>query len=125
RNRDHRRCILRGRDRARDRARRRLRPGLPLRRPRDLHPARDPRVARPGARALPPAGAGRLVAHPPLQADLECRMPTAIIAEDEPILREQLEAKLRKLWPDLEIVASVEDGAAALEALEARAPDFM
>ena len=52
-------------------------------------------------------------------------MPTAIIAEDEPILREQLEAKLRKLWPDLEIVASVEDGAAALEALEARAPDFM
>jgi DNA-binding LytR/AlgR family response regulator len=52
-------------------------------------------------------------------------MPTAIIAEDEPILREQLEAKLRKLWPELEIVASVEDGAAALEALEARAPDFM
>ena len=52
-------------------------------------------------------------------------MPTAIIAEDEPILREQLEAKLRKLWPDLEIVASVEDGAAALEALEARKPDFM
>jgi DNA-binding LytR/AlgR family response regulator len=52
-------------------------------------------------------------------------MPTAIIAEDEPILREQLEAKLAKLWPDLEIVASVEDGAAALEALEARAPDFM
>ncbi len=52
-------------------------------------------------------------------------MPTAIIAEDEPILREQLEAKLRKLWPELEIVASVEDGEAALEALEARAPDFM
>ena len=52
-------------------------------------------------------------------------MPTAIIAEDEPILREQLEAKLAKLWPELEIVASVEDGEAALEALEARAPDFM
>jgi len=52
-------------------------------------------------------------------------MPTAIIAEDEPILREQLEAKLARLWPELEIVASVEDGEAALEALEARAPDFM
>jgi len=52
-------------------------------------------------------------------------MATAILAEDEPILREQLEAKLRKLWPELEIIASVEDGAAALEALEARAPDFM
>jgi DNA-binding LytR/AlgR family response regulator len=52
-------------------------------------------------------------------------MPTAIVAEDEPILRAQLEGKLRKLWPELEITASVEDGAAALEALEDRAPDFM
>ncbi len=52
-------------------------------------------------------------------------MPTAIVAEDEPILRAQLEGKLRKLWPELEIIASVEDGAAALEALEDRVPDFM
>ena len=52
-------------------------------------------------------------------------MPTAIVAEDEAILRTQLEGKLRKLWPELEIIASVEDGAAALEALEDRAPDFM
>jgi DNA-binding LytR/AlgR family response regulator len=52
-------------------------------------------------------------------------MPTAILAEDEPILRLQLEGKLAKLWPELEILACVEDGAAALEALEDRAPDFM
>ena len=52
-------------------------------------------------------------------------MPTAILAEDEQILRTQLEHKLGKLWPDLEIIASVEDGAAALEALEDRTPDFM
>ena len=52
-------------------------------------------------------------------------MPTAIIAEDEPILRQQLQSKLAKLWPELEVIASVEDGAAALEALEDRAPDFM
>ncbi len=52
-------------------------------------------------------------------------MPTAIVAEDEPILRAQLESKLAKLWPELEIIASVEDGAAALEALEDRKPDFM
>jgi DNA-binding LytR/AlgR family response regulator len=51
--------------------------------------------------------------------------PTAILAEDEPILRAQLQAKLAKLWPELEVIASVEDGAAALEALEDRAPDFM
>jgi DNA-binding LytR/AlgR family response regulator len=48
-------------------------------------------------------------------------MPTAIVAEDEPILRAQLEGKLKKLWPELEIIASVGDGAAALEALEDRA----
>src|SRR3954465_11450164 len=52
-------------------------------------------------------------------------MPTAILAEDESILREQLQAKLAKLWPELEITASVEDGAAALEAIQDRAPDFM
>ena len=52
-------------------------------------------------------------------------MPTAIVAEDEQILRTQLEAKLGKLWPDLEIIASVGDGPAALEALEDRVPDFM
>ena len=52
-------------------------------------------------------------------------MPTAILAEDEEILRTQLEKKLAKLWPELEILASVGDGASALEALEDRAPDFM
>ena len=52
-------------------------------------------------------------------------MPTAIVAEDEGILRVQLEGKLKKLWPELDIIASVEDGAAALEALEDRAADFM
>src|SRR5215470_7555613 len=52
-------------------------------------------------------------------------MPTAILAEDEEILRAQLQGKLKKLWPELEIIASVGDGAAALEALEDRTPDFM
>jgi DNA-binding LytR/AlgR family response regulator len=52
-------------------------------------------------------------------------MPTAILAEDEPILLAQLQAKLAKLWPELEVIATAEDGAAALEALEDRTPDFM
>ncbi len=52
-------------------------------------------------------------------------MPTAIVAEDEDILRAQLQGKLAKLWPELEVIASVADGAAALEALEDRVPDFM
>jgi DNA-binding LytR/AlgR family response regulator len=47
---------------------------------------------------------------------------TAVIAEDEPILRAQLKAKLGKLWPDLAIVADVGDGEAALEAIAEHHP---
>lgn len=47
---------------------------------------------------------------------------TAIIAEDEPILRAQLKAKLAKLWPELFIVADVGDGEAALEAIAEHRP---
>ena len=43
--------------------------------------------------------------------------PTAVVAEDEPILRAQLKSKLGKLWPELEIVAEVGDGELALEAI--------
>lgn len=47
----------------------------------------------------------------------EARAVTAIIAEDEPILRAQLKAKLGKLWPALQIKAEVGDGEAALAAI--------
>lgn len=43
--------------------------------------------------------------------------PTAIVAEDEPVLRAQLVSKLTRLWPGLEILAAVGDGDAALEAI--------
>ena len=49
---------------------------------------------------------------------------TAIIAEDEPILRAQLKAKLTKLWPELLIVADVGDGEAALEAIAEHRPQL-
>ena len=49
---------------------------------------------------------------------------TAIIAEDEPILRKQLKAKLAKLWPELEIVADVGDGELALEAISEHRPQL-
>jgi len=49
---------------------------------------------------------------------------TAVIAEDEPILRAQLKAKLGKLWPELHIVADVGDGEAALEAIDQHRPDL-
>lgn len=50
--------------------------------------------------------------------------PTAVIAEDEPILRAQLKGKLARLWPELQIVADVGDGEAALDAIAEHDPDL-
>ena len=50
-------------------------------------------------------------------------MPTALIAEDEALLLNELRAALHDLWPELEIVAEASDGAAALAALRTHAPD--
>jgi DNA-binding LytR/AlgR family response regulator len=47
---------------------------------------------------------------------------SAIIAEDEAAQREALSGLLREQWPDLDIVASCEDGLSALEALHAHQP---
>lgn len=49
---------------------------------------------------------------------------TAIIAEDEPILRTQLRVKLGKLWPELCILADVGDGESALEAITTHRPSL-
>lgn len=50
-------------------------------------------------------------------------MPTALIAEDEPLLLAELKEALGDLWPELAIVAESTDGAAALAALRQHAPD--
>jgi len=44
-------------------------------------------------------------------------MPTAIIADDEDLQRAELQRLLALAWPELEIVASVEDGSEALAAI--------
>jgi DNA-binding LytR/AlgR family response regulator len=45
--------------------------------------------------------------------------PTALIAEDEPLLAQALRAELAAAWPELQIVATVADGRSAVsEALE-------
>ena len=49
--------------------------------------------------------------------------PSAIIAEDESILRDELAELLGELWPELDLVARVEDGVAALAALTRHSPD--
>lgn len=50
-------------------------------------------------------------------------MPTAVIAEDEPLLREELRLALAALWPELTIVAQAADGVAAVSAIGQHAPD--
>jgi len=45
-------------------------------------------------------------------------MTSAVIADDEPLLRRELREALADLWPELTVVAEPEDGAAALRAIE-------
>jgi DNA-binding LytR/AlgR family response regulator len=50
-------------------------------------------------------------------------MPTALIADDEPLLREALRAQLAQAWPGLEIVAHARNGREAIRQFEAKRPD--
>jgi len=50
--------------------------------------------------------------------------PTAIIADDEPRLAENLAGRLRALWPQLNIVAVVPNGIAAVAAIAEYKPTF-
>ena len=51
--------------------------------------------------------------------------PTAVLAEDEPLLRRELKDALAALWPSLQIVAEAEDGMQAIEALGTHKPDVV
>jgi DNA-binding LytR/AlgR family response regulator len=50
---------------------------------------------------------------------------TALIAEDEPLLRTELREALAALWPELTICAETGDGAATLLALERHKPTIL
>jgi DNA-binding LytR/AlgR family response regulator len=52
-------------------------------------------------------------------------MTTALIADDERLLREQLRARLLEVWPELEIVAEAKNGAEAVGQVEALHPDIV
>jgi DNA-binding LytR/AlgR family response regulator len=49
--------------------------------------------------------------------------PTALIAEDEPLLRDALERLLARTWPELSVVAHARNGREAVEQFEALRPD--
>ena len=51
------------------------------------------------------------------------RHPTALIADDEPLLREALRRQLARVWPELEVVAEARNGREAVALFEARPVD--
>jgi DNA-binding LytR/AlgR family response regulator len=52
-------------------------------------------------------------------------MPTALIVEDEPLLRAELADQLRALWPELEIAGHAENGIDAVARIDALKPDIV
>lgn len=53
------------------------------------------------------------------------RRPTALIAEDEPLLAQSLRDELARAWPELDVVAVVGDGASAVDQALALRPDVL
>jgi DNA-binding LytR/AlgR family response regulator len=49
--------------------------------------------------------------------------PTALIADDEPLLREQLTRLLANAWPELVVLAQARNGREAMELFDAHRPD--
>ncbi len=49
--------------------------------------------------------------------------PTALIADDEPLLRDALGRLLAQAWPELEVVAQARNGREAIDQFEAQRPD--
>ena len=52
------------------------------------------------------------------------RRPTALIADDEPLLRTALTRLLALTWPELEVVAQARNGREAVEKFEAQLPNI-
>ena len=52
-------------------------------------------------------------------------MINALIADDEPFMRDSLREQLKLLWPELEIIAEAEDGPSALAHIEALKPNIV
>jgi DNA-binding LytR/AlgR family response regulator len=52
------------------------------------------------------------------------RRPTALVADDEPLLRKSLTRMLAQAWPELGVVAQARNGREAVEQFEAQQPDI-
>ena len=76
--------------------------------------------------STPKHPAAHATAHPAAHVDAHATVhPTALIAEDEPLLAAHLEAELARLWPALRVAANVRHGAAAVAQGLALRPDVV
>ena len=57
-------------------------------------------------------------------AQVDRAAPTALIADDEPLLRDSLQRSLGLLWPELRVVAQARNGREAVEMFEVHRPDI-
>ena len=65
------------------------------------------------------------MARPGDRADERPFMTSAVIADDERLLREQLRARLAEVWPELEIVGEAKNGTEAVALTEQHRPDIV
>src|SRR5262249_30290253 len=99
----------------------------PRQRGQGLRPGADPRAARFAARRprvarLLHRWGRRPRAHRAASGGMN---PSAAIAEDEPLLALALRAELASAWPELQVVDSVGDGAAAVRSAVIHRPDVL
>lgn len=52
-------------------------------------------------------------------------MPTAIIADDERMMRDQLKSRLEQVWPELEILGEAKNGEEAIQMVTTHKPDLV
>jgi DNA-binding LytR/AlgR family response regulator len=55
----------------------------------------------------------------------ENRVTTAVLADDERLMREQLRARLAEVWPELHIVAEARNGLEAVQLVDQLRPDIV
>ena len=61
--------------------------------------------------------------HP--QASSAPKPPTAVLADDERLMRDQLRARLAEAWPELTIVAEAKNGLEAVQLVDEHRPDIV
>ena len=60
-----------------------------------------------------------------VDAQVKAAAPTALVADDEPLLRERLIAHLQRLWPELQVTAQARNGREAVELFDEQGHDIV